>query len=88
MIRGVILCCLSLLLTACTKVVTVPEIKTVVVTPPESLFVIAEEPQFTGKTNNDLLKYAIKLQGYIEELKIKIEAIHSWALETKTEQKN
>lgn len=58
-----------------------------VVTPPESLFVIAEEPQFTGKTNNDLLKYAIKLQGYIEELKIKIEAIHTWATETKVEAK-
>ena len=46
--------------------------------PPEALTQAVAIPEFTGVTNGDLLRWAIKLRGCAERANIQLKAIREW----------
>jgi len=72
----VILCCLMVLSTSCSRVVTKTEVFTLM--PPEHLLNSRKIPDFSGKSNIDLLNYTVEIKAGFEACEVDKETLRKW----------
>ena len=70
---GMLLLCL-MTCSAC----SMPEMQIVRLTPPETLTTAVAIPEWEGRTNGDLLRWAIKLRQACDRANVQLAAIRSW----------
>jgi hypothetical protein len=74
------LCACLMMSAACSK-----EVQIVRLGPPETLTAEVVIPEWEGRTNGDLLRWAIKLRRCADKANIQLKAIREWAANGKHE---
>ncbi|MGX1958295.1 Rz1-like lysis system protein LysC [Serratia proteamaculans] len=75
-INVAIVLCLPLLLTSCSKTPVPPQ--QVVLLPPETVFILCEQPTLQGDTWGDALSYALALQTSLSICAGQVATLNQW----------